>query len=166
MTLHTAYISVGSNLGEKLANCRNGIAGLSASGLAEIGSLSPFYRTEPVDFTDQHWFVNAVVMVRTGHRPQRLLDELKTIQRRAGRLKDPVRFGPRVLDLDIILFDKLIMDTPDLVIPHPRMHKRRFVLQPMCDIDSTILHPVLKLSMKELLQQLPGGQQEVRRIDA
>ena len=147
-------------------NCINGIARLTASGYNKVAAQSRYYRTEPVDYTDQDWFVNAVVMVRTAHQPRGLLDELKTIQRRAGRLKDPVRYGPRLLDLDIILFDSLIIDTPDLIIPHPRMHKRRFVLQPICDIDSTILHPVLKVTMRELLEKLPGGQQEVRRIDA
>jgi 2-amino-4-hydroxy-6-hydroxymethyldihydropteridine diphosphokinase len=151
---HIAYISVGSNLGDKLENCRSGIAALIRSGNTRLVDQSPIYRTEPVDYLDQDWFVNCVAKIETDLDPLSLLDILKSIERAAGRVKDTVRFGPRILDLDIILFDDLVLNEPQLTIPHPRMHKRRFVLKPICDIDPDIKHPVFHRTMKSLLEDL------------
>jgi 2-amino-4-hydroxy-6-hydroxymethyldihydropteridine diphosphokinase len=156
---HTAFISVGSNLGQKLENCREGICALTCGGTTRLIAQSFIYRTEPVDYKYQDWFVNCVVKIETRLDPLGLLDALKSIEREVGRTGDSIRFGPRVLDLDIILYDTLIMNTPELTIPHPRMHKRRFVLKPICDIDPHMKHPVFQQSMRFLLQQLdPKGQ--------
>ena len=87
--------------------------------------------------------------------PFELLKKLKSIEPDAGRVDDPIRFGPRILDLDIILYDDLVTNCSELIIPHPRMHKRRFVLRPICDIDPEIVHPVLKKEMQDLLDD-PG----------
>ena len=102
-----------------------------------------------------------MVKLETSHDPYELLDQIESIQRAAGRIKDPIRFGPRILDLDIILYDDRIIDSERLVVPHPRMHKRRFVLKPICDIDPSIIHPVLKKEMQFLLKCLGDDKQKV-----
>jgi len=158
---HIVYISVGSNIGDKLDNCRSGIEALTRFGENLLEKVSGFYRTEPVDFKDQDWFVNAAVKITTRLDPLSLLKELQSIQLSAGRKKNSVRFGPRILDLDIIFFDDRIINTPDLIVPHPRMHKRRFVLQPICDIDPGIIHPMIKKNMQDLLDSLDNNGQGV-----
>ena len=158
---HTTYISVGSNLGHKLDNCRAGIAALTDSAHVRLIDQSPVYRTEPVDYLDQDWFVNYVVKIRTDLDPLDLLEFIHSIEHTAGRLRDSVRFGPRVLDLDIILFDDLVLDDSNITIPHPRMHKRRFVLKPICDIDPDINHPVLQQTMLTLLANLDDAEQRI-----
>jgi len=159
--LHIAYISVGSNIGDKLANCQKGIQALGETGHSKILAQSRFYATAPVDYEDQDWFINAVIKLGTARDPFQLLDQIESIQRAAGRKIDPVRFGPRILDLDIILYNDRIIDSERLVVPHPRMHKRRFVLKPICDINPAIIHPVLKKEMRFLLERLGDDNQKV-----
>jgi 2-amino-4-hydroxy-6-hydroxymethyldihydropteridine diphosphokinase len=101
------------------------------------------------------------VKLKTSSDPFELLDKIKSVQRAAGRKRDVIRFGPRVLDLDIIFFDDRVIDSDRLVVPHPRMHQRRFVLKPICDIDPTIIHPVLKKDMQSLLDGLGKDEQKV-----
>jgi len=161
---HIAYISVGSNIGDKLQNCRKGIAALTAGGRSILKGQSHFYRTEPVDYSDQDWFVNAVAKIQTKSEPAVLFRDLKSVERGFGRKKDGIRFGPRILDLDILLYDRLILKSVELTIPHPRMHQRRFVLQPMCDIDPRIVHPVLKKDMRSLLDALGENEQRIIQI--
>ena len=162
---HTAFICVGSNLGDRLENCRRAIVELTRSDASRLIEQSPKYRTEPVDYVDQDWFVNYVVKIATHLDPLPLLHNLKSIEDRAGRPKDSVRFGPRVLDLDIIFYDDLLMHAPQLSIPHPRMHKRRFVLRPVCDIDPHIRHPVLGRTVQSLLDDLDETEKRIIRID-
>jgi 2-amino-4-hydroxy-6-hydroxymethyldihydropteridine diphosphokinase len=157
----SAYISVGSNLGKKLENCRWGIAALEADPEIRITGRSRFYRTEPVDFLAQDWFVNGAVRLQTGLGPFELLDRLLMIQRAAGRPSGGLRFGPRVLDLDLLLYDQLVLEDARLCLPHPRMHRRRFVLQPMCDIDPSIVHPLLGKTIQSLLAELGKHGQRV-----
>lgn len=161
---HTAIISIGSNLGDKLDNCRRAIDALNAPSQTVVTACSRFYKTEPVDYLDQDWFVNAAVRIITRRDAHALLGVLKAIQRQAGRRDGPVRFGPRIIDLDIIFYGETVMATPELVIPHPRMHKRRFVLQPICDIDPAIVHPVLKENVRTLLDRLVDDTQGVEPI--
>ncbi len=161
---HTAIISIGSNLGDKLDNCRRAIDALNAPSQTVVTACSRFYKTEPVDYLDQDWFVNAAVRITTRRDAHALLGVLKAIQRQAGRRDGPVRFGPRIIDLDIIFYGETVMATPELVIPHPRMHKRRFVLQPICDIDPAIVHPVLKENVRTLLDRLVDDTQGVEPI--
>ncbi|MBC2710032.1 MAG: 2-amino-4-hydroxy-6-hydroxymethyldihydropteridine diphosphokinase [Desulfosarcina sp.] len=160
-TDRAVFISVGSNLGDKLDNCLKGIAALTESGKSVLLGTSRFFRTSPVDYMDQDWFVNAAVKIRTTLNPLDLLDKLVAIQRRMGRKADTVRFGPRVLDLDILLYDDRVIRTPRLEIPHPRMHKRAFVLQPICDIDPTIIHPALGKTVADLLGRLDDDEQQI-----
>ena len=158
--MHTAYISVGSNLGDKLENCQRGVASLTRN-RCRLVTQSGIYRTDPVDYLDQDWFINYVVQIETQLDPRQLLTIIHTIQKDAGRISDKIRFGPRILDLDIILYDALTINNSDLTIPHPRMHKRRFVLQPLCDIDPTLIHLVLNLDMLSLLQALDDDEQRI-----
>ncbi len=165
MPPHEAYISLGSNMGNPFQNCIKGIGSLSATDALTITAQSPFYRTEPVDYLDQEWFINAVVRIITRLSPEQLLTLLQTIQRNAGRSDNGLRFGPRILDLDILLYDNLICSSPGLTIPHPRMHIRRFVLQPICDINPRIVHPVLNRDMADLLNDLNFKDQKIVRLD-
>jgi 2-amino-4-hydroxy-6-hydroxymethyldihydropteridine diphosphokinase len=161
MKVHTAYIGAGSNIGDKLKNCKIGITALSKSQHIQIEECSRFYKTEPVDYEDQDWFINVVVKIETTLDPLRLLKKLKSIEQKAGRLDNPIRFGPRILDLDILLFDNVVTKSSGLILPHPRMHKRRFVLKPICDIDPAIVHPVLKKKMQDLLAILDENEQRI-----
>jgi 2-amino-4-hydroxy-6-hydroxymethyldihydropteridine diphosphokinase len=161
LDLHIAYISAGSNMGDRPQNCRKGIEALTTTGNSRILAQSLIYKTEPVDYKNQDWFINMMVKLETAHDPFELLDHIEHIQRGAGRIQDPIRFGPRILDLDIILYDDCIIDSDRLVVPHPRMHKRRFVLKPICDIDPAIIHPVLKQEMQILLKRLGEEEQKV-----
>ncbi|MDX9817378.1 MAG: 2-amino-4-hydroxy-6-hydroxymethyldihydropteridine diphosphokinase [Desulfococcus multivorans] len=156
-----AFISLGSNIGDKRGYCQKGIDGLRAAPRTTITALSRFYRTEPVDYKDQDWFVNGVVRIDTELDPYALLDLLHTIEQAAGRERKGVRFGPRTLDMDIILYGNWVVNTPTLSIPHPRMHKRRFVLQPLCDIDPTVVHPVFLKNAQYLLEHLDDEGQKM-----
>ena len=155
-----AYISVGSNLGDRLENCRRGIQ-LLTQGNARLKAESRIYETEPVDFADQDWFINCVVQIETVFDPHQLLHRIKEIQHATGRNHDAIRFGPRILDLDIIFYDDRVINSRQLTIPHPRMHTRRFVLKPLCDIDPTIKHPVLKKDVQSLLNNLDDNEQRI-----
>ena len=161
MEKHTAYISVGSNIGDNLLNCQKGISALTESDKSIIIEQSNFYKTEPVDNTDQDWFVNAVVKIKTVLDPFQLLYELKTIEKNAGRTENQIRYGPRILDLDIIFYDDIIINSSKLIIPHHRMHKRRFILKSVCDIDPKLVHPVLKMNMQYLLDNIDDKEQGV-----
>ena len=158
---NTAYLSVGSNLGDKLNNCREGIAALTRLPGIRLVDQSRIYRTEPVDYLNQDWFINYVVKLETDLNPPALLKHIKSIERAAGRKQDTIRFGPRILDLDILLFNDVVQNDLELIIPHPRMHKRRFVLKPICDIDPEIKHPVLQCSMLTLLNELDDPEQGI-----
>ncbi len=148
---HSVYIGVGANLGDRMAACRAGIHAIAACGGGRIVALSRFYHTAPQDYLEQEWFVNAVAAVKTRLNPLRLLHLLKTIEAEMGRSGKGPRYGPRPIDLDILLYDDLVMDAGSLVVPHPRLHKRRFVLQPLCDIAPDIRHPLLHQTMLALL---------------
>lgn len=163
-TPHSAFISVGSNLGDKLEQCRRGVDALVAGGNIRITGRSRMYRTEPVDFIDQDWFVNCVIRIETDLGPLELLDRLQSVQRQAGRTARGVRFGPRVLDLDILLYEGRVMNDPRLTLPHPRMHRRRFVLKPLCDIDPDAVHPVSGQTAKTLLAALDEDGQQVLEL--
>jgi 2-amino-4-hydroxy-6-hydroxymethyldihydropteridine diphosphokinase len=162
MRAHQAFLSIGSNMGDSLQNCCRGIEVLCADGQVKLLVRSPFYHTQPVDYSDQAWFVNAALLIQTFLTPSELLEKTQGVQTLMGRKSDPVRYGPRILDLDIILYEDLVIDASGLVIPHPRMHKRRFVLQPICDIDCTVVHPVLGQTIRNLLNQLPIDDQDMK----
>lgn len=161
--VHIVYISIGSNIGDKSAHCREAICAIEKNGIGRIAAQSPYYATEPVDYTDQDWFLNAVLKLETLLEPLALLSALQEIQTAAGRKSGGVRFGPRIIDLDIIFYDSIVFKHERLVIPHPRMHKRRFVLQPICDIDPQLVHPELGQSVGGLLERINDSGQGIRR---
>lgn len=158
---HTTFISIGSNIGNKPANCHAAIRTIEQEQIGSIIAISSFYQTEPVDYTDQDWFLNAALKIETDLAPLQLLAALQKIETAAGRKSGGVRFGPRIIDLDIIFYDDIVFNHERLVIPHPRMHKRRFVLAPVCDIDRQIVHPVLGQNVGELLGRINDSKQRV-----
>jgi len=163
MSLYTAYLSIGSNVGNKVENCLAGLKMLTGDGRIEPLDRSPMYITEPVGFPDQDRFLNIAAAVRTGLSPESLLDAIFRVQDTMGRRKGGVRFGPRIVDLDILFFGDLILETPELEIPHPRLHQRLFVMMPLCDIAPQLRHPVLKRRMTDILAQLPAGRERIYR---
>lgn len=164
MLPNIAYLSTGSNLADKLANCQNGLSALGASPGVLLEAVSGFYLTAPMDYLDQPWFVNAAARIRTSLDPFGLLKLLKILERRLGRKHRGVRFGPRVLDFDILFFNDAVLASPRLAIPHPRLHLREFVLRPLCDLNPGLVHPVLGKTAACLLAELGSGGEGCRRL--
>lgn len=162
-----AAIGLGANLPSAAGAPAKTIAA-AIERLAECGRVtahSGLYRTAPVGYVDQPAFVNAAVLLETDLRPLPLLDALLGIERRYGRDRaaGPPK-GPRTLDLDLLLYDDLVLDKPELTLPHPAMHQRRFVLAPLGEIAPEWRHPVLRRSIAELLTGLPQEDSSVARI--
>jgi 2-amino-4-hydroxy-6-hydroxymethyldihydropteridine diphosphokinase len=160
--LSTAYISIGSNLGDRLEYIREAIRKLKQSKEIEICKASSVYETQPVEYRvkgqglrvkEQAWFLNVVLEFETPLEPLNLLELLLGIENQMGR-KGSQRYGPRNIDLDLLLYDDLVMDSDKLTLPHPRLHQRRFVLVPLAQIAPTVVHPLLKKSVERLLEEL------------
>jgi 2-amino-4-hydroxy-6-hydroxymethyldihydropteridine diphosphokinase len=151
------YLSLGSNVGDRAAQLTAAIAALAS--LGEVAKVSAFYETEPLEFTKQPWFLNCVVKLQTEKMPRQLLAALLAIERQHGRNRSKERSkGPRTIDLDILLFGNSVIETRELTVPHPAMHQRRFVLEPLAEIAPEVRHPVLKRTIQNLLSALPPGQ--------
>jgi 2-amino-4-hydroxy-6-hydroxymethyldihydropteridine diphosphokinase len=151
----TVYLSLGSNLGDRAANLRAAI-----EKLADLGSVvaaSSFYETEPVELTAQPWFLNCAVKLDTEKMPRQLISAILSLEQSMGRQRKQKK-GPRVIDIDILLFGSSVIEIPSLTIPHPKLHERRFVLEPLAEIAPDARHPVFKRSMRELRDALPPGQ--------
>ena len=147
------YLSLGSNLGDRAKNLRDAIAALRNAGI-DVTQTSSMYETEPVDYLDQPWFVNMAAEAETELAPAALLQALRGIERQMDS-KKLVEKGPRLIDMDILLYGDEVIDTPELQVPHPRMHLRRFVLEPLAEIAPNLQHPVLGLNVSEMLAQTP-----------
>jgi 2-amino-4-hydroxy-6-hydroxymethyldihydropteridine diphosphokinase len=152
---HLVYLSLGSNIGDRESHLRDAISRLENKG--RIKSIASFYETEPVEFTDQARFLNCALALETEEAPEQLMESVLHIEQEMGRERQQNK-GPRTIDIDILLFSDTIIDSPKLTIPHPAMHERRFVLQPLAEIAPEVRHPVLKKTIRELLGSLPAGQ--------
>lgn len=146
-----AYVALGSNLGDRLRRLREAVARLHVLGTIE--AVSAVYETDPVGVTDQPAFLNAALRLRTDLRPEALLATLLGIESDLRRVRTVVN-GPRTLDLDLLLYGDLVLDTADLTLPHPRLHERAFVLVPLADIAPDLQHPQTGLRVRDLLSSL------------
>ncbi|MBV9072920.1 MAG: 2-amino-4-hydroxy-6-hydroxymethyldihydropteridine diphosphokinase [Acidobacteria bacterium] len=169
--MHVAYLSIGSNLGDREANLRAAIAALKDVG--DVTRTSSFYETEPMELREQPWFLNCVVELKTELQPRELLTSILAIEQRLGRKRDLPK-GPRIIDLDLLLFNGSTVHEPQtsglgeaersFEVPHPAMHRRRFVLEPLSEIAPAVRHPRLGKTASELLQELPAQAGIVRRL--
>lgn len=150
--MSTVYIGIGSNLGNREENCRKAIDLLKENGII-VKKQSSMYETEPWGVKDQPKFMNMAVEAETDKTPEELLEILKRTEKEIGRT-ETTKWGPRIIDLDILFYDDLILKTENLEIPHPFMHEREFVLKPLCEIAPDKKHPVTGKTIKEMLEGL------------
>ena len=148
MKEHIVYLSLGSNLDDRLANLKQAISSLPPQ--MTVKAKSNVYETPPWGYEDQPMFLNQVLMAETYLEPEPLLKHLKRLEVALGR-KATFRNGPRSIDMDILFYDDLVLDTPSLILPHPRLHERGFVLLPLMDIAPDLVHPVMKKSVREMI---------------
>jgi 2-amino-4-hydroxy-6-hydroxymethyldihydropteridine diphosphokinase len=160
LVAETAYLSLGSNLGDRAANLREALAQLDVAG--RLLAVSALYETQPIDVPDQPWFLNCVAAIETDKTPRELLQLALRVEAAMGRLRMREK-GARNIDIDLVLFGDRLVDEPGLRIPHPAMHQRRFVLEPLVEIAPETRHPGLGKTAQELLAALAGGQ-TVRRL--
>ena len=155
------YLSLGSNVGDREAHLRDAQARLGAVG--RVSAVSSFYETEPVEFTEQPWFLNCAVALETAQTPQPLMTSILNLEEAMGRRRVQKK-GPRTIDIDILLFGDTILNSPEITVPHPAMHERRFVLEPLAEIAPNVRHPLLNKTILELRDALPPGQ-TVRKLN-
>jgi len=158
------YLSLGSNVGDREANLRDAIARLAT--LGNVLAVSSFYETEPVEMAAQPWFLNCAVKLDTEKMPKQLLAGILDLEQQMGRrrVREKIK-GPRTIDIDILLFGTSIVEAKGLTIPHPAMHERRFVLEPLAEIAPEVRHPAFKRTIRELRDALPAGAQAVRKLN-
>ena len=147
------FIGLGSNLGDREQNLNAALTALREAGIIRPVRVSSFLAGAPVGGPPQPDFLNAAAEAETELPPEQALQALLAVESRLGRVRAE-RWGPRVIDLDLLLYDQIILDRPDCVIPHPRMHERRFVLEPLCEIAPDAMHPVFRVTIRELLRRL------------
>lgn len=162
--METAYIGIGSNMGDPRGNCLDAIDRIGRIEDCRIISVSDLYVTEPVGDREQEWYTNCVAAISTELPARDLLKRLLGIEADMGRVRT-VKWGPRIIDLDILLYGQYLINDEDLKVPHPMMHMRRFVMAPMSDIANDLVHPVLGKAMIELLRELPENDQAVIRLE-
>lgn len=148
----TVFLSLGSNLGDRAANLETAIQHLAE--LGRIVARSSLYETEPVEVERQPWFLNCVVAMETELMPRQFLSRVLAIEQKMGRRRLQPK-GPRTIDIDVLLFGASVVETPALTVPHPAMHQRRFVLEPLVEIAPDVRHPVFKRTAREMLEALP-----------
>ena len=156
MKKNIAYIGIGSNLGDKLHNCRHSINRISKLPGYSVTKSSAIFKTEPDGVTGQDWYINCVAQIETGEGPYQLLKNLLNIEAEMGRVREK-KWGPRIIDLDILLFNQEIVSSNGLSIPHPLLHKRRFVLEPLAQLAPDVVHPVLQQTIEQLRKKISKG---------
>lgn len=150
----SVYLSLGSNVGDRKANLDRAIEQLGE--LGRVTAVSSYYETEPVELRQQPWFLNCAVKLETELMPRQLLARILDIEQGMGRKRVQSK-GPRNIDIDILLFGSSVVDMKGLTIPHPGMHQRRFVLEPLAEIAPEVRHPVFKKTVREMRDALPAG---------
>ena len=163
MRRHQAYIGFGSNLGNRLNNCKNAIKALGALSFCSLLKTSSFYESSPVGLVEQPAFINGVVLLETAEDAHWLLRQMQEIENVFGRIRT-LKWGPRSIDLDLLLFDDQTINTPELSVPHPFLHERRFVLEPLNEVAPSCRHPSLGKSVADLLNDLKDGDHWVEVI--
>jgi len=158
--MKTTYIGIGSNLGDRVDNCRRAIDLMGRVPGSRLTACAHYYLSEPVGVCEQDWFINTVVSLATELSPRNLLQHLLEIELSLGRVRLK-RWDARTIDLDLLLFGHEIINNHNLTVPHPLMHQRRFVLKPMTDLAPELKHPVLGLTMAELLDNLKEDKQKI-----
>jgi 2-amino-4-hydroxy-6-hydroxymethyldihydropteridine diphosphokinase len=164
--METVFIGFGSNLGDRLDFCDRAMRLLGLLPDTQVIAVSSLYETEPVPDAGapgEGWFLNGVVQIETDITPQSLLTVCREIERSLGRDREH-RSGPRTLDLDLLLYGNCVVQEQELAVPHPRLHLRRFVLEPLVELEPTLVHPLLKQTVSQLLAQLTDKHQ-VRRLN-
>ena len=141
--MHTAYIGIGSNLGERDVTIRDALELLAADPELEVEAVSSIRETDPVGVVDQPRFLNAAIRLATDLAPRPLLERLLAVEQQLGRVRTGERYGPRTIDLDLLLYGDEIVDEPGLRVPHPRLAERRFVLEPLAELDPGLVVPGL-----------------------
>ncbi len=155
MDTHTCYVSLGSNLGDRATVLQRAFCELNSIHQTHIRAWSRIYETEPVDWLEQPAFLNAVVKLSSSLSPKQLLDAFLCIENRLGRVRT-VRYGPRIIDVDLLFYDDLVLSEESLQLPHPRLHERAFVLVPMMEIASHVFHPRLRETISQLYERVHG----------
>ncbi len=162
---NTAFIGIGSNKGDRRQSCMNAIQAFSTWEQGSIIKVSSLYESEPWGYDDQELFINCVIKISTSEDAFGLFTFIQKAELQLGKQKD-FHWGPRTIDLDILFFNEDIIDTPRLKIPHPFLHQRRFVLEPLSEIEPSLVHPVLKQPVVSLLQQLQDSKHIIKRMEA
>jgi 2-amino-4-hydroxy-6-hydroxymethyldihydropteridine diphosphokinase len=162
--MKTAYIGIGSNLGNPEKNCLEAVDRIGRIPSCKVTKVSSLYSTEPVGVDEQEWYVNCVVEILTGISAKILMERLLAIEKNMGRIREGGRWQARVIDLDILLFGRELINEDNLTVPHPLMHRRRFVMVPMMDLAPDLDHPSLGKSMSMLLQEISEDGQDVKPI--
>tara|TARA_B100000902_G_scaffold392711_1_gene445564 strand:+ start:1063 stop:1554 length:492 start_codon:yes stop_codon:yes gene_type:complete len=148
---HISYISIGSNLGDRICNCNTAIKMLNH--FSHVQKVSSFYETEPWGYQDDFKYMNAVLKLKTKLNSRELLKELKVIEKKMGRKEtNSIIYESRIIDLDILFFNNLIVNEKDLVIPHPKLYDRNYVLEPLAEIDSDFICPLKKKNISTILK--------------
>jgi 2-amino-4-hydroxy-6-hydroxymethyldihydropteridine diphosphokinase len=154
---HIAYIGIGSNLDDKFYHCKKAISEILKIDRHKLLAKSSLFKTQPIGYTSQDWFVNGVIKIRTDLDALGLFRTLKVIESQLGRT-ETFRWGPRTIDLDILFFDDIEIHNEELQIPHPQIQNRQFVLIPLAEINRHLIHPVLKKTVQELLDNFKENQ--------
>ena len=147
------FLGIGSNVGNPVSNCAAAVKHISDIDGVRTLRCSSLYKTQPVGFKEQDWFVNGIIEIRTRLKPRSLMNAMQRVEDEMGRIRDK-KLGPRIIDIDILLYGQAVMEEKGLVIPHSELHKRRFVLVPLNEMAPCAIHPAFGISVKGLLDRL------------